>query len=152
MKIRDVMTLNPVHCVPQDSAQKVAKLLCEHNIGSLPVVENSKSRKLVGMITDRDLCCAVVATGLDPKTTIVASVMTTSPVSCRDGDNVETCERAMQHHQIRRIPVVDGEGCCIGMISQADLALKEKPERVAKTVAEISKPEADHEHSSILLV
>ena len=47
----------------------------------------------------------------------------------------------MQEHQIRRIPIVDGEGRCIGIVAQADLALKDKPERVSKTVSEISKPE-----------
>lgn len=74
--------------------------------------------------------------------TAIANFMTLSPVSCRDGDNLDECERAMQEHQIRRIPVVDGEGRCIGIVSQADLALKEKPEKVSKTLAEISKPES----------
>jgi CBS-domain-containing membrane protein len=61
-------------------------------------------------------------------------------VTCRDGDNLNGCEKAMQEHQLRRLPVVDGEGNCIGIVSQADLALKDKPEKVSKTVAEISKP------------
>jgi CBS-domain-containing membrane protein len=47
-----------------------------------------------------------------------------------------------QKHQLRRIPIVDADGACIGIVSQADLALKDKPERVSKTVAEISKPES----------
>lgn len=146
MKIRDVMTPNPVCCVPLDTAQKVAKMLCENDIGSVPVVENEQSRKLVGMITDRDLCCSVVARSLDAKSTTIATYMTLAPISCRDGENIENCERAMQEHQIRRIPVVDGEGRCIGIVAQADLALKEKPEKVSKTVAEISKP-GSHEGS-----
>jgi CBS-domain-containing membrane protein len=53
---------------------------------------------------------------------------------------VDKCERLMQEHQVRRIPVIDGEGRVIGIVAQADLALKDKPERVHKTVAEISKP------------
>ena len=142
MKIRDVMSNSPVCCTPGDTAQKVANLLCQNNVGSLPVVESEQTRKLVGMITDRDLCCSVVARGLDPKEAKIANSMTLSPVSCRDGDNVDKCERAMQEHQVRRIPVVDGEGCVIGIVSQADLALKERPEKVSKTVAEISKPES----------
>jgi CBS-domain-containing membrane protein len=64
------------------------------------------------------------------------------PVSFRDGDNLNECERVMQERQVRRIPVVDGDSRCIGIVSQADLALKEKPEKVSKTVAEISKPSA----------
>jgi CBS domain-containing protein len=110
-----------------------------HNVGSIPVIENEQSRKLIGIITDRDLCCSVIVGGLDPMSTTIANFMTLSPVSCRDGDNLDECERAMQEHQIRRIPVVDGEGRCIGIVSQADLALKEKPENVSKTLAEISK-------------
>jgi CBS-domain-containing membrane protein len=57
-------------------------------------------------------------------------------------ENLDKVERAMQEHQVRRIPVVDGDGRCIGIVSQADLALKEQPEKVAKTVGEISKPES----------
>lgn len=140
MKVREIMTQEPMCCIPEDSAQKVAKMLLEHNIGSMPVVLDQQSHKLVGIITDRDLCCSIVAQGLDPKTTTIARFITTTPTSCRDGENVEKCEKAMQEHQVRRIPVVDGEGRCIGIVSQADLALKDKPEKVAKTVAEISKP------------
>jgi CBS domain-containing protein len=142
MKVREAMSTNPVCCLRSDTAQKVARILCEHNIGSVPVVEDQQSRKLIGMITDRDLCCSVVAEGLDPKRTSIERFVSLDLVTCRDGDNLEKCERAMQKHQIRRIPVVDGEDHCIGIVSQADLALKDKPERVSRTVAEISKPEA----------
>lgn len=141
MKVREVMSSNPVCCLVSDTAQKVAGVLCDHNIGSVPVVEDQQSRKLIGIITDRDLCCSVVAKGLDPKSTSIEKFVSLNPVTCRDGENLEKCERAMQEHQIRRIPVVDAEGCCIGIVSQADLALKEKPEKVSKTVAEVSKPE-----------
>jgi CBS domain-containing protein len=123
--------------VPGDTAQKVAKILRDGNVGSVPVVEGQQSHKVVGMITDRDLCCSVTAEGLDPKTTPIKSF-----ISLDYGDNLEKCEKAMQEHQIRRVPIVDGEDCCIGIVSQADLAWKDKPEKVHKTVAEISKPEA----------
>jgi CBS domain-containing protein len=139
MKVREIMTADPVCCVPTDTAQRVAQLLRDDDIGSVPIVGDQESHKLVGMITDRDLCCSVLADGLDPKTTTVASFMSAEPVSCRDGENVEHCERAMQEHQVRRMPIVDGENCVIGIVSQADLALKCKPEEVSKTVAEISK-------------
>jgi CBS-domain-containing membrane protein len=62
------------------------------------------------------------------------------PITCRDGENVEKCERVMQEYQIRRVPIVDGERQVIGIISQADIALRDKSEKTAKTVAEISKP------------
>lgn len=140
MKVREVMTTDPVCCVPGDSAQQVAKMMCEHNVGSMPVVADQQSRKLTGIITDRDLCCSIVAQGLDPKSTPIQQYMRQNPVSCRDGENLDGCEKAMQSHQIRRIPVVDGDGRCIGIVSQADLALKDKPDKVSRTVAEISRP------------
>ncbi len=141
MKVREAMTPNPVCCLPTDSAQKVAKTLCESDVGSIPVVDDQQSRKLLGMITDRDLCCSVIADGLDPKTTTIEKYISLNPITCREGENLDSCERLMQEHQVRRIPIVDGEGRVIGIVSQADLALKEKPEKVAKTVAEVSKPE-----------
>lgn len=140
MKVREVMSSNPVCCLPTDTAEKVAKTLREHNIGSIPVVADQQTRKLIGIITDRDLCCSVVAGGLDPKRTAIDKFVTTSPISCRDGENVEHCVRAMQEHQVRRIPVVDGNSGVIGIVSVADLALKESPERASKTITEISRP------------
>ena len=140
MKVKEVMSANPVCCTPNDSAQNAAKMMCDRNVGSIPVVADHQSRALVGMITDRDLCCSIVAHGLDPKTAQIQEFITYTPVSCRDGENLERCEHLMQEHQVRRIPVVDAEGRVIGIVSQADLALKDKPERVYKTVAEISKP------------
>jgi CBS domain-containing protein len=139
VKIKEVMTPNPVCCVPSDTAQAVAKVMCEHNIGSVPVVIDQQSRELVGVITDRDLCCSVIAAGLDAKATPIQKFVSLDPVTCRDGENLAECEHAMQEHQIRRIPIVDSDNRVIGIVSQADLALKDKPEKVSKTVAEISK-------------
>ena len=139
MKIREIMTRDPACCVLSDTAQTVAQILCDRNVGSMPVVADQQSRTLVGMITDRDLCCSVIAQGLDPKTTQIEKFISLPPLACRDGENVETCERLMQEHQVRRIPVIDAEDRIIGIVSQADLALHDKPERVSKTVAEISK-------------
>jgi CBS domain-containing protein len=138
MKIREVMSPNPVCCVPGDSAQQVARIMCDRNIGSVPVVVDQQSRKLLGMITDRDLCCSVIAAGLDPRTTEIEKFVSVELVTCRDGENVDKCQKAMQEHQVRRIPIVDGEDRVIGIVSQADLALKDKPENVSRTVAAIS--------------
>ena len=139
MKIREIMSMNPACCTAEDSAQNVAEMMCELNVGSIPVVADQQSRTLVGMITDRDLCCSVLAHGLDSKTTRIREFVTYSPVSCREGENIDRCERWMQEHQIRRIPVVDSQNRVIGIVAQADLALKEKPGKVHKTVAAISK-------------
>jgi len=139
MKIREIMTTNPGCCTPQDSAQNVAKMMGDLNVGSIPVVADQQSLTLVGMITDRDLCCSVLTRSMEAKTTPISEFVTYSPISCREGENIDKCERLMQEHQLRRIPIVDGENHVIGIVAQADLALKEKPEKVHQTVAEISK-------------
>jgi CBS-domain-containing membrane protein len=87
-------------------------------------------------LTLQILCCSIIAHGLDPKATTIQEFVTYT----RDGENVERCERLMQEHQVRLIPVIDGEGHVMGIVALADLALRDKPERVHKTVAEISKP------------
>ena len=142
MKVRDAMTLDPVCCVTTDSAQKVAGILYKQGIGSIPVVSDLQSRKLVGMITDRDLCCSVVANGLSAQNTPIEKFTSRNPATCRESDTLDDCERLMQERQVRRIPIVDDDLRVIGIVSQADLALKEKPEKVAKTVAAVSKPQS----------
>jgi CBS domain-containing protein len=139
MKVKEVMSTNPACCTPDETVQNVAKKMCDLNVGSIPVVTDHESRSLLGMITDRDLCCRVLAHGLDAKSTRIQEFVTYNPAVCRDGENVEQCERLMQEHQVRRIPVVDRENHVIGIVAQADLALKDRPERVIKTVTEISK-------------
>ena len=79
MKNRDMMTANPICCVPTDSAQRVARIMRDESVGSIPVVMDQESRRLVGGITDRDLCCSVVADGLDPKATLIERFMTLNP-------------------------------------------------------------------------
>ena len=139
MKVREIMTREPACCVLTDNAQTVARILCDRDVGSMPVVANQESKKLIGMITDRDLCCSIIAEGMDPKTTSIEKLIALPPLACRDGENVETCERLMQEHQVRRIPIVDAEDRVIGIVSQADLALKGRPERLPKVIMEISK-------------
>lgn len=138
MKVKDVMTKNPVCCRSTDSAMNVARVLRDNDIGSVPVVKDSQ--QLEGIITDRDLCCGVLAQGLDPKTTPIANFVTRDVVACGPEDDIESCGKAMQEHKIRRTIVVDGEGRCVGIVAQADLAVKvtDKPQMFQKTVAAIS--------------
>lgn len=95
----------------------------EEDAGSLPVISDLDSRRLEGMITERELCRGVIAEGRDPKTTAIADYLNRNPVTCRAEDDLDQAEKVMQQHQIRRITVVNDEGSCVGSISQADLAL-----------------------------
>jgi CBS domain-containing protein len=138
MKVKDVMTTNPICCRLTDTAQAVAKILRDEDIGSVPII--SEEGKLEGIITDRDLCSTIIAEGLDPRTTSINNYVTRNPLACRADDDLDNCEKAMQKNRIRRIPVIDDQERCIGVVSQADLALREEPQKVKETVAEISKP------------
>lgn len=139
MNVREVMSSNPVCCLPEDTAQTVARQMCQSNVGSIPIMSDRQSKKLTGIVTDRDLCCSVIAQGLDPATTPIREHMRKNPVACRPDDSLESCEQAMQRHQVRRIPVVDEQGRCVGIVAQADVALNRGPQQVSKTVAEISR-------------
>lgn len=137
---RDVMTVDPVCCVPTDSVEQAAQIMKDEIVGSVPVVENRKSKKLVGIVTDRDLTIGVIAEGRDTETTTVESVMTGTVVRCHENDNVQKAIDMMVKHQIRRIPIVDRNDNIVGIIAQADIATRvHDPEETAEVVEEISQ-------------
>jgi len=139
-KCNEVMTKNPVCCMPNDSVAKAAELMKGENIGSIPVIENEQTRKLVGIVTDRDLALKIVAEGRDPKSTRVEAVMTHKVVTCFADDDLQKALDAMAEHQLRRIPVVDNDNKILGIIAQADVATRaEQPEKTAEMVKEISQ-------------
>ena len=141
MTCGDVMTKDPVCCVPTDSASRVAKIMKTENVGSIPVCESRQSRRLIGIVTDRDLAIQVVAEGRDGTNTLVQEVMTREPVTCSPESDLQRALDAMQTQQVRRIPVVDRSGHLIGIIAQADIANRcGEAEKTAETVHEISKP------------
>lgn len=134
------MTKNPTCAVPDDTVADVARLMKEKDIGPIPIVENRNSKKLVGIVTDRDLAIKVVAEGRDPMSTRVRDVMTQDVVTCRDTDDIETTLDAMSTRQLRRIPVVDGSNMLLGIIAQADIATRmDEPEKTGEVVKEISQ-------------
>ncbi len=139
-KCNEVMTKNPLCCLPEDLVTKAAGLMKSENIGSIPVVENEQTRKLVGIVTDRDLTLKIVAEGLDAKSTKVEAVMTRKVVTCRAEDGLQKALDAMSEHQLRRIPVVDGDNKIVGIIAQADVATRvDQPQKTAEMVKEISQ-------------
>jgi len=110
------------------------------DVGAVPVISDEQSRKLIGIVTDRDLAIKVVAESRDPNHTAVGDVMTETIVACRATDNLSSAIKAMEEHQIRRIPVLDGDSRIVGIISQADVATRlHEPEKTAEMVEEISQ-------------
>jgi CBS domain-containing protein len=139
-KCNEVMTKNPVCCLPTDSVAKAAELMKSGDIGSIPVIENEQTQKLVGIVTDRDLALMIVAEGRDAKSTKVEAVMTHKVVTCLADDDLQKALDAMAEHQLRRIPVVDNDNKIVGIIAQADVATRvDQPEKTAEMVKEISQ-------------
>jgi len=139
-KCNEVMTKNPVCCVPNDTVSKVAQLMKSKDFGSVPIVENEQTKKLVGIVTDRDLAVKIVAEGRDPKSTKAEEVMTRKVVTCRAEDDLQKALDAMSEHRLRRIPVVDNNNGIVGIIAQADVATRvDQPEKTAAVVRGISQ-------------
>jgi len=134
MEAQEIMTRDPAWCTPEHTVREAARLMQEHDCGCIPVVDDARARRLVGVVTDRDLACRCLAAGLGPDTS-VAEVMSVSPSCCSPGDDVQYVERIMEERQVRRVPVIDGRGRCIGMVSQADLV------RAAERSAQVSDRE-----------
>jgi len=139
-KCSDVMTKDPVYSLPTDGVVKVARLMESKDIGSVPIVENEQTKKLVGMVTDRDLALRIVAKGRAPRSMKAEDVMTREVVTCQAGDKLRRALDAMSEHQLRRIPVVDSNNALVGIIAQADIATRVgKPERTGELVKDISQ-------------
>jgi len=151
MKIKHVMTKDPTCCVPSDTAQHAAKMMREEDTGVVPIIENEHSRKVIGVVTDRDLCMNVVAEGRDSRTTQVHESMTTTVVSCSPQDSVDKATELMRENQIRRIPVVDEQHQLVGIVAMADMVGRadlrttethETLKTVSAPTSEPSKPRA----------
>jgi CBS domain-containing protein len=138
-KCSEVMTQNPVCCLPGDPVKAAALLMKTENIGPIPVVEDERSKKLVGIVTDRDLALKIVADDRDSNTA-VEEIMTQDLLTCQPEDNLQTALDLMAEGQVRRIPVVDTDGRLVGIISQADVAMRiNAPRKTAELVENVSK-------------
>ena len=136
----DIMTSNPTCCLASDPVTEAAQIMKNEDVGAVPVVEDQTSKKLVGIITDRDIVVNVVAGGRGSDCEI-RDVMTRNPVTCRPDDAIQNAMDRMSQHQVRRIPVVDGKDRVVGIISQADLAIRiDQPEKTADVLEDISQP------------
>jgi CBS domain-containing protein len=140
MLVKDVMTKDLAFSTPRHTVVEAARLMRTHDVGSIPIVEDVTSEKLVGIVTDRDICSKVVALGLNPRDVKVEAVMSTGLVTVEPDDELDRCAELMKERQVRRLPVVDEKGTLVGIVSQADIVLEtEDAELVRETVARLSE-------------
>lgn len=137
--VKDIMTKNPTCCTSDNSLQEAAKMMKDNDCGCIPVVENTDSKKPIGVITDRDIAIRTVAEGKNPMDLKVKDAMTSSVETVKVDSSVEDCCNLMEDKQIRRVVVVDNDGGCCGIVAQADVATKSTDNKTAEVVEKVSK-------------
>jgi|SRR5512132_1615749 CBS domain-containing protein len=141
-KCGEVMTREPACCEPQDSIVRAAQLMKTEDVGAIPVVDSQASRRLVGIITDRDIVVKVLAEGRAAEGASVRDAMTQNPVTVREDEDVNRAVSAMADRKVRRIPVVDANGSLLGIIAQADVATRLHRDKTTGDLVEaISEPQ-----------
>ena len=145
MKIQDIMTRDPSSVTADATVREAALVMKRENVGIVPVLDAQNERRLVGVVTDRDIAIRCIAEGKD-STCRVRDVMSTDDLAtCKVNDDVENVMSAMRSEKVRRIPIVDERGSLVGIVSQADVLLKTRDtSRAGETVEQISEPGGRH--------
>jgi CBS domain-containing protein len=143
MKIASLVRRNVTSCSIHDTLEYAAQLMWDHDIGCLPVIDDEGH--VAGMVTDRDVCMAAYTQGAPLRAIPVTTAMAKRVFSCSLADEVESVERTMREHQIRRMPVIDEQGHPVGILSLNDLARaaslgKVPAGEIATTLAAVSAP------------
>ncbi len=138
MRVMDIMSRDPACCRPDTSLRDVAVKMVECDCGEIPICDDR--RKPVGVVTDRDIVCRLVAKGHNPLDARAEDCMSQPVITASPDMDVEECARLMEQYQVRRLPVVDGQGACIGMVAQADLVRRGTRDAAAEVVGRVSEP------------
>ncbi len=139
-KISEIMTENPICCIPETPLEEVARMMIENDCGIIPVVEDQENWRPVGVVTDRDIAVRTLGQGLNPLELTAADCMSQPVLTLSENASVDECVRLMEEKQVRRIVVIDEGGGACGIISQADLARNLDEEATGELVEEVSRP------------
>ncbi len=138
MTIDEIMTVEPECCTADTRLDEVARRMMESDCGEIPVCDDGHVP--IGVVTDRDIVCRVVAAGRDPREVTAGECMSTPVVTVTPETSIDECARLMEMHQVRRLPVVDADGECCGIVAQADLARNGLRETTIGVVERVSEP------------
>ena len=145
MKIQEIMTKDPSFVTPDATVREAAQVMKREDVGIVPVVDGQSEKRLIGLVTDRDIAIRCIADGKDG-TCRVRDVMSSDDLAtCSQNDDVENVMSAMRTEKVRRIPIVDERGSLVGIVSQADVLTKTRDtSRAGETIEEISEPGGPH--------
>ncbi len=143
MQAVNVMINDPICCSRTTSVMNAARMLHEYDIGILPVVDELWLRKLMGVVTDRDLCLGALSEGHDATLTTVEDCMTTDLFTCTPETDIREVVATMAERQIRRVPVINKDGNILGIIGISDLVRHNaiSPSEVCTLLQKIVSPE-----------
>jgi CBS domain-containing protein len=119
MNVSDAMHAKARTATPETSVQDIAKMMEKDDIGAIPIAEG---RRLVGIVTDRDIAVRAVAKGADVKTTKAGDIMTEMVIFCKTHESVDDAVHLMEQKKVRRLPVLDDKDNLVGMLSMGDVA------------------------------
>jgi len=140
MTAKELMTANPACCTMETPLTEVARMMVSCDCGEIPVVERQDAKRIVGVVTDRDLVVRGVAQGKDCSTLNVGAVMSSPAITVKDRDSLDEVVRVMETNKIRRVPVVNQSGDICGIIAQADIARTGSRKETGDLVREVSAP------------
>jgi CBS domain-containing protein len=132
MKVQQLMTKAVSCCLPDDTTNAAARIMWERDCGFVPVVDSRESQRVVGVVTDRDICIAAYTKNRPLDQIRLRELMSSDVRTCRASDDVAEAEQTMQSAQVHRLPVVDDAGQLLGVLSLADVAQEAAREAGAK--------------------
>lgn len=143
MQVKEIFTREWYSVTPDDNLVHAAQAMKRHNVGVLPVVRDDR---LLGVITDRDICVEAVSAACDPHQCQVRDFMTAEPITIAPEASLEDAANLMARQQVRRLPVTD-QGRLVGMISVGDLAVNCVDDGVlANLLRKLSQPVRSEGH------
>ena len=138
MKVRDLMTTDVKCCETYNTLNTAAQMMWDNDIGCVPIVEHGR---VIGMLTDRDICMAAYIQGVPLTGSLVTSAMSKQVFSCAPSDDIAAAEKLMREKQVRRLPAIDAQGHLAGIISLDDIAREGEQEAGMKKTREVSDAE-----------
>jgi CBS domain-containing protein len=138
LKARDVMSSDVACCSKSTSLQEVAKMMVDCDCGEIPVVD--EVGRPVGVVTDRDIVCRAVARGRNTLELTARDCMSSPVTTVGSGASIDEVCGLLEQNRIRRVPVVDRDGRCVGIVSQADIARSASKRAAADVLRSVSEP------------
>ena len=138
MQVKDIMTTDPACCTPESTLEEAVQLMIDNDCGEIPVVDDLATAMPVGVITDRDIVCRTIGKGRNPLEMTVGDCMSTPLISIMPANSLDECYQLLEENQIRRVPVVDAGGKCVGIVSLADIARNAPRADAGEVLQEVS--------------